>query len=276
MKTKLLLIVCAFLCAGLFFTSCDKDENTPDTDAKGKIELKCINPGLEVLDDFYNSPRSTTSPTKVAYENPPLTGEVTETIMISMKMVIGDVWISQDEIKEGEPDNLNWVKLTPTTNTEYKDFEDFSFPEVEIPAGEYKSYKYQFKNRWYRVCLSTDDRDVRYELLETMGSSDDYCDENDESWAPLSYGTPNGSFRINKKSGKFELASEGEKVGSFKIEEGKKANLFWRLGAGEIGFCINNLIDNNGNRKWDCGIDDVDIECPENIKYMWDFKVEYE
>jgi hypothetical protein len=35
-------------------------------------------------------------------------------------------------------------------------------------------------------------------------------------------------------------------------------------------------MDENGNLEWDCGVDYIDIECPPEVEYMWDFVVEYE
>lgn len=98
----------------------------------GFLEIRCFNP-------LVSTPKSDIKMLKSDFLNPQLVGDTTETIMISMKFGIGDVWVSQDEVKAGEPDNLKWVKLTTTTNTELKLFEDYSFPAVEIPAGTYKS-----------------------------------------------------------------------------------------------------------------------------------------
>jgi len=48
-------------------------------------------------------------------------------------------------------------------------------------------------------------------------------------------------------------------------------NIGLRLGAGATEVCTNNLLDLNKNRKWDCGTDDIQINCPPSVKYMWDF-----
>jgi hypothetical protein len=74
----------------------------------------------------------------------------------------------------------------------------------------------------------------------------------------------------------FVLAASGEKVGGFTVQSGKKAMITWRLGAGVTETCTNYLIDKNGNREWDCGVDDIKIECPPSVQYMWDFLVDYE
>lgn len=40
--------------------------------------------------------------------------------------------------------------------------------------------------------------------------------------------------------------------------------------------CTTYLIDKNFNRKWDCGTDRMDFDCPSDLETMWDFVVEYE
>jgi len=204
--------------------------------------------------------------------NPKLVDEITETIMTSMKLGIGDVWVSQGVVREGEPDNLEWIKLTKDTNYELKLFEDYTFPAVELPAGEYKSIKIKFRNIFYRHCKLISDPNVVYELLETMGSSTDPCDPADTSWAPDDYFSTGGNFSL--VDGKFKLGSAKEKVGGFTIKSGKTAKILWRLGGGVVATCVNKLIDINGNLEWDCDIDDIDIECTPEVEYMWDFVVQ--
>jgi len=233
----------------------------------GFLEIRCFNP-------LVSTPKSDIKMLKSDFLNPQLVGDTTETIMISMKFGIGDVWVSQDEVKAGEPDNLKWVKLTTTTNTELKLFEDYSFPAVEIPAGTYKSIKITFRNILYRIVELSSDSSVKYELLETMGSTFDPCDSNDESWTQANYFSTDGNHRLENEV--FVLAASGEKVGGFTVQSGKKAMITWRLGAGVTETCTNYLIDKNGNREWDCGVDDIKIECPPSVQYMWDFLVDYE
>lgn len=118
------------------------------------------------------------------------------------------------------------------------------------------------------------DPSVKYELLETMGSWEDVCDENDQSWAVTNYFGPDGNHNLENE--KFTLVSDGEKIGGFTIEEGKIAVVSWRLGAGVEVPCTTSLIDQNDNLQWDCGVDKMEIDCPPEAKYMWDFVVEYE
>ncbi len=264
MKTKTIII--ALFSALLLFTGCEKDSSETQ---QGSLEIRCINPITSNIKD-----NSQILKVKSRLSNSQLVGDTTETIMISMKIGIGDVWVSQDEVKVGEPDNLTWVKLTKKTNTELKLFEDYTFPATEIPVGTYKSIKITLKNNYYRVLQLSSDPTVIYEILETMGSSSDPCDPNDESWARVNYFSTDGNHYLI--DGEFKMAAPGEKVGGFTIQSDKKAILTWRLGAGATETCTNYIIDTNGNREWDCGIDDIDIECPPSVQQMWDFVVEYE
>jgi hypothetical protein len=214
---------------------------------------------------------------KSTASNPPLTGDTTATITSSFKLTIGDVWVSQGEVKAGNSDNLEWIRLTSFTNTEPKLFEDYLFSAIEIPGGTYQSIKLTFRNVFYRYNYLVSDSSVKYELLETMGSWTDACDENDTTWARTNYFGPDGNHILNDND-VFELVSAGEKIGGFSIESGKTAIVSWRLGAGYTGTCYTYLIDENSNLEWDCGIDRMEFECiPESeYLYMWDFLVEYE
>lgn len=265
---KTIKVFCTILCALILFTACEKKEDdkiTPSTN--GIIEFKCINPWSLSLKSTFQ--------TKSILSNPQLTGDTTETLLTSLIIVIGDVWVSQSDITVGQPDNLEWVKLTSITNTDLKPFEDYTFPAKEIAVGDYKSIKITLRNIWYRQVKLSSDPTVVYELLETMGSSTDPCNPNDDSWAKTNYFGSGGNHNLDT-NGNFVLASAGEKVNGFKIESGKKAKISWRLGAGSTDPCINFLLDLNGNRIWDCGVDDLYDECPPSMEYMWDFVVEYE
>lgn len=263
MKTESIFIA---LCSALiFFAGCEKDSSK---DPKGTLEIRCFNP-------LTSNTKSDVKMLKSVFLNPPLVGDTTETIMTGIKLGFGDVWVSQDEVKAGEPDNLEWVRLTQTTNTEIKLFEDYAFPAVEIPAGTYKSIKISLRTVSYRIVQLTSNPSITYEILETNKGGYESCDPNDESWAKTNYFSADGNHNLDN-DGVFKLAASGEKVGGFTIESGKKAILTWRFGAGAAETCTNYLIDKNGNREWDCGTDDIDIECPPSIQYMWDFVVDYE
>jgi len=265
---KIMRILIIIILSTVLFVSCTKETVTdPVSDTKGVLEFKCINPMVSLLKNLNSNAKISA--------NPPLVGDTTVTINTSLILTIGDVWVSQGEVRDGGTDNLEWIRLTDVTNTTLKLFEDYSFPAKELPAGDYKSIKVTFKNIWYRQVKLVSDPTVVYELLETMGSSSDPCDPNDTTWIKPNYFAPGGNFSLGE-DGKFHLASAGEKVDGFTIKEGKKANVFWRLGAGATEPCINYLIDKNSNRQWDCGIDEVKIECPPSVIYMWDFVVEYE
>jgi hypothetical protein len=205
--------------------------------------------------------------------NPSLTGDTTETINTSLKLGIGDIWVSMGEVKAGSPDNLEWIRLTDVTNYELKLFEDYSFSPKELPIGTYKSIKITFRYIFYRYVELVSDPSVKYELLETMGSSTDPCNENDESWAVVNYFSPGGNHKLNN-SGLFEVVASGEKVGGFTIEKNKTTNISFRLGGGATEPCKNFLVDKNNNRVWDCGTDELLIECPPEMEYMFDFVID--
>lgn len=243
----------------LVFAGCQKDQQ-----GAGSLDIKCFNP-------MATSTKSTPTQLKSTLANPALEGEITETVMTSLKLGIVEMWASQDEVKAGEPDNLKWVKLMVNPDAGLKLFEEITIPESELPAGEYKSLKIVFRNNFFRYCRAASDPAKIYEILETMGSYSDPCDPNDLSLARPSFFSTGGSFSLDDD--KFKLSSEGEKVAGFTIEEGKKSTLTWRLGAGTEAVCINYLVDRNANLQWDCGTDKVEIECPPEVKYMWDFVV---
>ena len=253
----LLLVSVAFAVAG-----CGGDEDAGEK--PGKILFKMVNPGADAETAF--------AVRMLATSNPPLTGETTETILVGTKAVVGDIWVSQGIVKAGQPDDLEWVRLTATTNTELKSFEDYSLSPKEVPAGTYRSIKISLRNIFYYQTELASDRAVKYELLQTMGSSEDPCDENDESWVKDNHFSEDGNHVLNE-DGKFEVASSGEKVGGFTVEPGKTAVVSWRW---LMYGCKLFLIDKNANLAFDCGVDDIEDECPPELENMFDFVVEYQ
>ncbi len=259
MKTLLHIFLIVSILATCW--NCSKDEG-----GVGTIQFRMTNPiTTKSLSDHKGNSQN------APYVNPDLTGDVTQTTTTTLKFCVGDVWVSTGEVTAGNKDNLTWVRLTSSTNQELKYFEDYTFPSVEIPAGTYKSIKITFKNRCYRVVALNSDPTVKYELFETMGSYDEPCNEDDESWVDANYFTEHGNHRI--VDGEFKTVSPGEKLRGFTIESGKTVNLTWRLGAGATETCTTSLLDLNKNRRWDCGIDNIAITCPPSVKYMWDFVV---
>jgi len=265
---KTMKIIGTMLCASILFTSCEKDDDTENASStKGLIEFKCINP--------VSSNLKSVSTQKSISSNPLLEGDTTETYFIGMKITIGDVWVSQGEVKVGGSDNMEWIRLTAITNIDPKLFEDYTFPAKEIPVGNYKSVKITFRNIFYRHVQLISDPLIKYELLETMGSWTTPCDPTDTTWAVTNYFGPDGNHKLDQ-NGVFELVSQGEKIGGFNIESDKKTNIAWRLYAGVTTPCTNYLIDENSNLQWDCGVDRLEEECPPELEYMWDFVVDYE
>lgn len=251
------------LLAVVFLTGCTEENLT----GKGTIRFECYNPNAISI-------KSPIFRVKSVFENTPLTGKTTETIMTNLKFTIGDVWVSKGLVEIGGKDDLEWIRLTDSTNTSLKYFDEYSFPAKEIPTGEYRSIKITFRNICYRQVKLASDHKVVYELLETMGSWTDPCNPNDTTWAKTNYFSEGGNHYLNA-AGVFELASEGEKIAGFNVGDGKITGIIWRLGAGATENCIITLLDKNANRAWDCGVDEMEIECPPTVKYMWDFQVAY-
>ena len=160
--------------------------------------------------------------------------------------------------------------LTEVTNTQLLTWENYSFAPIEVPVGVYRSIKISLKNIFYWQTELSTNSNVKYELLQTMGSSFDPCNENDTSWIKPNYFSTAGNHKLND-SGIFELVAPGEKVDGFTIEAGETAIVNWRW---LMSGCIANLLDLNQNLIFDCGIDDIDMTCPN--EYMFDFVVEYE
>lgn len=244
-------------------------ENGPSGvgNSTGTIVFRTLNPVRSGLSKALLS--------RSAQTNPSLIGDTTIAYTTSLLFCVGDVWVSQQEVLAGQSDNLEWVRLTAATNTEYKLFEDYTFSAVEIPSGTYKSIKITFRNLFYRYAQLVSDTAVAFELLETMGSWTDACNVNDTSWARANYFGADGNHVLGADS-LFDLVSEGEKLGGFSIEAGRTAVVSWRLGAGVSEPCTTYLVDENSNGQWDCGIDRMDFACPPEVQYMWDFVVTYE
>lgn len=252
------------LCCSLILAAgCKK---ASDKEKTGVLQFRAINP-------LKNSNKSTLD-LRSLMTNPPLTGDTTVTYTTSFRVAVGDVWVSQDEVQEGNTDNLEWMRLTSTTNTELKLFEDYVFAPVVLPVGTYRSIKITFRNVFYRYAQLASDPATAFELLETMGSWTSPCDESDTSWAKTNYFGSGGNHYL--ENGVFVVASAGEKVAGFTIEEEKTAIVSWRLGAGATQPCTTYLIDENNNLVWDCGIDRMDFACPPENEYMFDFVIEYE
>lgn len=257
-NTFLLIVICFAL------SGCDKDTGNQN----GTLVFKMINP----VANIYKS----ASLTKADLKNTALTGDITEVITVSLKACVGDVWVSTGTVTQGQPDNLEWIKITSVTNNELKLFEDYmTLSTTYIPAGVYKSIKITVKNRFYRYAVLKSNYAVKYEFLETMSSYTDptYCNDTDESWAPTNYFGPGGNHVV--EGGLFKLVSANEKLGGFTIEKGATVTLSWRMGGGSTEVCTTLITDNNHNRRWDCGVDEMDFICPPSVTVMWDFVVEY-
>lgn len=259
-KVIISTLVCVALCFAVVLSGCKDDD--PVENNKGILQLKAVN-----TIEFKTKKEGKT--------NPILLGDTTETQTTSFMVCIGDIWVSKGEVKNGGVDDMEWISLTGTTNLDIKRFEEYNFAAVEIDAGEYKSIKVSIRNLFYRYAQLSSDPSVVYELMETNGSWTDPCDPNDTSWSKTNYFGPDGLHYL-KDDNTFELVQPKEKIAGFTIQPNRKAIVSWRLGAGKTEPCITYLIDENGNRKWDCGIDRMDFKCPPDVDSMFDFLVEYE
>ncbi|MCB0734088.1 MAG: hypothetical protein H6608_03445 [Flavobacteriales bacterium] len=260
LNLKILLGLLTLFFLPLLLTHCKDDESPKQT---GTLRFQMINP--------------ISQPYRMKKANPDLTGTETVTKTISFNVCVGDVWVSKHEVKEGEEDvPEDWVRLTSFTNRDHKLFEDYSFPDVEIPIGEYKSVHLTFRNVFYRYAVLESDSSVFYELLETMGSWGDSCNWNDTSWVDpnSNYFSLAGNHRL--VGGRYILEVPDEKLTGFTIDANKIAVVSWRLGAGATEPCTTTLHDVNNNRTWDCGTDSMSFYCPPEVKAMWDFVVEYQ
>ena len=259
MKTYVLFLVALFF--ALVFFGC-KETETPTGGENGILKF-----------EMANSWR-TKAGFNAVNENPPLQGDTTFTYTTSLKLCVGEIFVSKGDVKQGDTNTLVWEAITDRTNLEAKFFEDYTFSPRSLPAGEYKSIKIVFRNVFYRYAQLISDPTVGYELLETMGSWTDPCDITDSTWAETNYFGPDGLHFIENDT--FKLVQPNEKIAGFTIEPDRTAVLTWRLGAGVETPCTTFLIDKNGNREWDCGIDRMDFDCPSEVEYMWDFVVNYE
>lgn len=258
MKTNSILSI--LLCTLILVAGCKKDT---DGDKKtGLLKFKMISPtSTEIKEIGYTKSTSSTT------SNPPLVGDVTVTILKNINACVGDIWVSEGIVTEGRADNLRWIRLTDVTNTKLLFFEDYSFAPKNVPVGTYRSIKISLRNIFYWVTELKSNPTIKYELLQTMGSSLAPCNVDDQSWVIDYFSEDGNHYLIN---GVFKLVAPDEKIAGFTIEAGKTATVSWRW---LMRGCTFNLLDLNKNRVFDCGVDDIDMVCP---GYMSDFIVGYE
>jgi hypothetical protein len=256
MKTSLILIF-----AGLIiFNSCDSSIE------KGSVQISIKNPVLENYSAFVKK-----SGFKIS--NPPLAGDTTITLIESLKICIGDIWISKDEISPGTIDNLNWVKLTTHTNFDLKLFEEYQFDPVMIESGTYKSIKISSKNLFYRHCVVQNNPSVVYDIPETQSNDLSPCIISDSTWAQPIYISLTGNYTL--LSGTFQLISAAQKINGFKVNPGEVTGFYWSFGDESTIPCTMKIFDKNSNRIWECGTDKKSIECSENIFEIFKFEFTY-
>lgn len=232
--------------------NCDKDEKT------STLVVECVN----YLDA---SKSASLGCNGLEVENPWVTD--------NMKFTIYDIYVSQEVVKEGKSDNLTWYKIGE--NTELKYWNEYSFTANNLPVGEYKSLKVNFRNILYRYAYLLSDPSIRFEGTETMDSWTLPCDEERE--IPTNYFSEGGNHVLD--NGSFVVANSNEKISLFTLEEGSVTKLYWILGQEDADMlepCTFTWFDENGNGIWDCGIDWLDTKCPEGWHSMFDFIVEYE
>ncbi|MBN1926934.1 MAG: hypothetical protein JW798_13970 [Prolixibacteraceae bacterium] len=241
------------LCLSSLLLNCDKDEKT------GTLEVQCIN--------LLDAPKSTSMECIGSeVENPWVTD--------NLKFTILDIYVSQGVVEEGNPDNLTWYKIGE--NTELKFWNEYSFTADNLPVGEYKSMKANFRNIMYRYAYLQSDPSVRFEGMENMLGWGQSCSE--DAYVPTNYFSEGGNHILGPDEN-FMVINKNEKFDLFTIEEGQIANVYWILGqegADTLDPCTFTWIDANLNGIWDCELDTLDFQCPEGWHSMFDFIVEYE
>ena len=96
MKQKLLF--CSLLFVVIILAGCSEDSVVEPEESTGSLEFNTLNPWSS------GQQSSLLLPSMIA--NPPLIGDTTITETTSLKLCIGDVWVSQEEAEEGQTDNL--------------------------------------------------------------------------------------------------------------------------------------------------------------------------
>lgn len=209
-------------------------------------------------------------------------GKKTGSRMHTLDLIVNvrDIWVSQDTLVHGGADNQKWYRIYE--GNELQSWAGLKGPEVQLPAGTYRSIKIVFNNVFYRKACFADDTTKVWLMKETMGSWTDACDDT-LAIAPTDYIDRKGLCYMNTQ-GKLILTQPNEKFGSFEIRHGKMTNLYWKLGdERNISPCLFwfDWFDENGNGVWDCGTDRMDnfdqspsIQPP--VESMFTFIAEYE
>jgi len=180
--------------------------------------------------------------------------------MQDFRILIRKMWVTTDDVVEGEEDNLNWVEIYTADATEA--WADRQF-DIDLPVGNYVAYKFLWKNEFEYVCLS---EGQTYDLPNLMNSS--LAPDADTT----GINTPHGSYQLDQNN-LFVLTSQGEVVSPFEIHAGQVTNMTWRWNV--VSF---DWIDTDDSSDFSEG-DEIDNgQIPAGIEgdSMWDFLIEYE
>lgn len=183
--------------------------------------------------------------------------------MISIKLTITGIYVSQGTVVDGGTNDLTWHQIG--TNSEMKLFEDYSFSADNLPAGRYNSLKMTYTGDFYRQMVRLDDPSQTFLALDGPIGDDG-----------VNYFSANGSHRL--EGNHFVLESSGERVTGFDIRAGEVTQLYWKLGderPWNSSRCTYEWDDTNNNGTWDDGVDALnEISCDANS--MWIFVTVYE
>ena len=169
----------------------------------------------------------------------------------NFKGFITEIWVSQELVAEGIPDDFKWYKIGESN--ELKLFEEYSFSADGLPAGDYKSIKMVFKNTITRIAVYQSDINKTVEMSGSI--TEEGCADNT---LITQYFSKRGNHSIGQ-NGLFYCASSGETVRGFKIKPDEITTIYWRLGNpdSKITDCTFNWFDVNGNNAWDCSLDSL-------------------
>lgn len=192
----------------------------------------------------------------------------------NLEWTILDISVSQQVVDTGNPDDLEWFKIGE--NTEMKFWNEYTFTANNLPVGEYKSFKINFKNLNYRHAHLYADPSVTMTMLESMDSWGKPCDP--DRAVPTNYFSVGGNYSLNDDS-LFYLVTDSEKMGGFTINAEGTTKFYMKMnGAGGDGIepCRFKWKDYGNIGTWDCDIDSLDFWCPPEVTTMFDFIVKYE
>lgn len=232
------------LAALFLFGSCSKEE-------ENEISETGI---LSVRMTTWNSYKSGAGETSFSQgANDPVTLEV-----IDVKSFKMDIKVTTGEIKEGVPDDFNWISIYESDETLLNSQRDFQF---ELPPGKYKGIGILQGNQFYWVCRNEE------QVLEMQSMNNIHAGPNTHVYNVFG----EDGLYIPDENNLLVKVTNNEKLGTFEIKPGKKTLVTIRMNIMTLDWW-----DNDGNGKWSPGDDIDNWTLPEGMTTMADFLVEYE